>query len=230
MLKNFWRRACELADGLYGRSSVWNGREKITHSITAVALVLFLAWFFYRSWMAVPILLPVGIAYLAEKEKEDKRRKKEELRVQFKDMVLSLAASVRAGYAIENAFAESYGEMSSLYGSESGICLALRRILLGLKNNLTVESLMEQFARHSGVEEIYEFAEVFRAAKRSGGNLAEIMEKTAAMISERIDTFEEIKVAIAAKQMEQIGQPIQNGRDHGSHKRKERDGPFIIRF
>ena len=169
MLKNFWRRACELADGLYGRSSVWNGREKITHSITAVALVLFLAWFFYRSWMAVPILLPVGIAYLAEKEKEDKRRKKEELRVQFKDMVLSLAASVRAGYAIENAFAESYGEMSSLYGSE----------------------------------EIYEFAEVFRAAKRSGGNLAEIMEKTAAMISERIDTFEEIKVAIAAKQMEQ---------------------------
>ena len=38
--------------------------------------------------------------------------------------------------AVENAFSESYGEMLSLYGRDSEICNALRRILLGLKNNM----------------------------------------------------------------------------------------------
>lgn len=203
MWKKYWQRVCEVTGRLFGKNSIWNLREKITRLVTAIALVLFLCWFFYRSIAVLPVLLPVGVFYLLGKEKDDRRKKKEDLRRQFKDMIQSLAASLRAGYAVENAFSESYGEMLSLYGRDSEICSALRRILLGLKNNMTVETLMEQFARASGVEEVYEFAEVFRAAKKSGGNLAEIMDKTAGMIGERIDTADEIKVAIAAKEMEQ---------------------------
>jgi tight adherence protein B len=145
----------------------------------------------------------VGADFLLGKQKDDRRKTKEDLRRQFRDMVQSLAASLRAGYAVENAFSESYGEMLSLYGRDAEICMALRRILVGLKNNITVETLMDQFAYSSGVEEVYGCAEVFRAAKKSGGNLAEIMDKTAGMIGERIDTADEIKVAIAAKEMDQ---------------------------
>ncbi len=203
MWKKYWQQACENAERLLGKNSIWSLREKITKLIAALLLVLFLCWFFYRSLKALPFLLPVGAAFLLGKEKDDRRKKKEDLRRQFRDMVQSLAASLRAGYAVENAFSESYGEMLSLYGRNSEICMALRRILLGLKNNITVETLMEQFGRSSGVEEVTEFAEVFRAAKKSGGNLAEIMDRTAGMIGERIDTADEIKVAIAAKEMEQ---------------------------
>ncbi len=203
MLKKYWQQACRTCNRLFGRNSIWNLRENITRLLTALFLTLFLCWFFYRSLKALPVLLPVGAVYLLGKEKDDRQKKKEDLRRQFQDMVRSLAASLRAGYAVENAFSESYGEMLSLYGRDAEICMALRRILVGLKNNITVETLMDQFAYSSGVEEVYEFAEVFRAAKKSGGNLAEIMDRTAGMIGERIDTADEIKVAIAAKEMEQ---------------------------
>ncbi len=151
MLKKYWQRACEAANRLFGKNSIWNLREKITRLVTAIALVLFLCWFFYRSIAVLPILLPVGFFYLLGKEKDDRRKKKEDLRRQFKDMIQSLAASLRAGYAVENAFSESYGEMLSLYGRDSEIFIALLRILLVLKNNMTVETFMKQFALSSCV-------------------------------------------------------------------------------
>ena len=62
---------------------------------------------------------------------------------------------------------------------------------------------MGQFAERTDLAEIQEFADIFAIARRSGGNLTEIIYETAATISEKIDVEKEIQVLTSAKRLEQ---------------------------
>ena len=53
------------------------------------------------------------------------------------------------------------------------------------------------------MEEISNFAEILAYAKRSGGNLIQIIKTTTDTISEKIDVKREINTIITAKQLEQ---------------------------
>jgi tight adherence protein B len=50
--------------------------------------------------------------------------------------------------------------------------------------------------------DIQDFAEVFSVAKRSGGNMTDIMGRTISVISRKIDVEKEIDVLTSAKRME----------------------------
>ena len=128
---------------------------------------------------------------------------RERLRSEFKVAILSVAANLRAGYAVENAFRETMQEMKVLHGREAPIYRELYKITQGLANRISIETLMQQFAGRAKLEEIQEFADIFSMAKRSGGNLTEIIYETAAIISEKIDVEKEIQVLLAAKRLEQ---------------------------
>ena len=58
-------------------------------------------------------------------------------------------------------------------------------------------------AKRTHVQDIKDFAEVFRIAKRSGGDLPGILRNTADLISDRIEVSREINTQIASKKMEQ---------------------------
>lgn len=187
----------------YGEQSSLSKREKVSCSIQAAAVTVFLGLFFYRSfWMALPII-PIGIFYLTFLEQKKEREKRERLRGEFREAILSVAANLRAGYAVENAFFEAFQEMKSLYGKDAAICLEFYRIVQGLANRIGIERLMRQFAETSKLAEIQEFADIFAIAKRSSGNLTQIIYETAETISEEIDVEREIQVLTSAKRLEQ---------------------------
>ena len=93
--------------------------------------------------------------------------------------------------------------MEFLFGEDSGICRELYRIDRGLDNHIPLEKLLQEFADRCGVDEIQEFAEVFSIAKRSGGNMSEILARTISMIQSRIDVEAEIRVMLSEKVLEQ---------------------------
>ncbi|MDE7359180.1 MAG: type II secretion system F family protein, partial [Lachnospiraceae bacterium] len=125
------------------------------------------------------------------------------LSLQFKDLVLALSANVKAGYSIENAMRESYRDVELLYGADSPVCLEVRHMLRGLENNMILEKLLYDLGVRSRVPDIMQFADVFLIAKRSGGNLTEILEKTAGVIGQKIETDKEIQLMVGARKMEQ---------------------------
>lgn len=177
--------------------------ERVRCILEGLGIVLVLAWFFYQSVWAVPFLVPVFLVYQREKEKALLKRRRKETAGQFKDAILSVSANQKAGYSVENAFRQAYGDMKLLYGEESIICWELYTMIAGLKNNVVLEQLLYDFGKRSGVEDIMEFAEVFAAAKRSGGNLTEVIGRSVAVIEDKIETEKEIQVVISARQMEQ---------------------------
>lgn len=131
------------------------------------------------------------------------RQTEKETAVQFKDAILAVSANQKAGYSVENAFRQSYEDMALLYGKNSVICRELGMIIAGLGNNMVLEKLLYNFGKRCGVEDVMEFAEVFAAAKRNGGNLTEVIERCASVIEEKVETEKEIQVLISARQMEQ---------------------------
>lgn len=123
--------------------------------------------------------------------------------MQFKECILSVAASLRAGYAVENAFLESRSEIELIYGKGALIYEELEWIRRGLVINITLEEQLFELAERSGSEEIAQFATVFLTAKKNGGNLTEIIGATAELIGQRIDTKQEIQTMLSGRKMEQ---------------------------
>lgn len=148
-------------------------------------------------------MVPAGLFYLDILEKKTAQKKRERLKREFQDAMLSIAANLRAGYAVENAVGETLQEMKLLHGKASPIYQEFYKIVQGLANRISIETLMRQFAKRAALEEIQEFADIFAIAKKSGGNMTEIMHETAAIIGEKIEVEKEIQVLLSAKKLEQ---------------------------
>lgn len=162
-----------------------------------------MAYFFYRSAWAIPPLAIVGIFFFRMESGQRLERCREALNSQFKECILSVAASLKAGYAVENAFVESRGDMRLLYGEDSLIYAELEGVRRGLVINITLEELLCDLARRSASDDIMQFSQVFAIAKRSGGNLPEVMRTTAISIGRRIDAKQEMRTLLSGRQMEQ---------------------------
>lgn len=134
-----------------------------------------------------------------------KRRRKRKLFYleQFKECVLSVLGAIKAGYAVENAFAESVFDMEIMYGKDCWIAREVRMICRGVRTNKTLEEALAELGRKSGLIEIGEFAEVFSIAKRSSGNIPETIELYSKVITNHLDLIAELETLLAAKRLEQ---------------------------
>ena len=178
-------------------------KEYILYTAEGLFIAALIGYFFYRSWIACIGLLPIVLLFLQRKKRELAKKQRQDLSIQFKDLILSVSANQKAGYSIENAFRESYRDMAMLYGEEGIICMELRYILTGLDNNIVLEKLLYGLGMRSGLPDVVQFADVFLIAKRNGGNMTDILAKTAAVIEQKTETDKEIQLMIGAKKMEQ---------------------------
>ena len=178
-------------------------KEGLLYMLEGILIVAAVGCFFYHSWIACLCLAPVLFLFLKEKKRELAKKRRQELSGQFKDMVLALAANQKAGYSIENAVREAYRDMEMLYGEEGMICVEIRYIIAGLENNVVLEKLIYSLGMRSGLPDILQFADIFAIAKRSGGNMTDILTKTAVMIEQKTDTDKEIQLMLGARKTEQ---------------------------
>ena len=155
-----------------------------------MVLVLAVAVLFYDSLYAVlagMLLLPF---YCHFQESKLQKRKKEKFAHYFKEALQSIVAALKAGYSVENAFGESYKDMDYRFGRDNVMTRELLLISHQLKNSVSLEQLVDQLAEKTGVGDVKDFARIFRVAKRSGGDMARIMERSISMISRRMEMKE----------------------------------------
>lgn len=169
---------------------------------TYLGILSLTAYFFYRSvyfFLIGLIGIPVYIK-IDKKQKKEKIRKK--LTEEFAEVLNSVRANVKAGYALENAFSEAYEDMISFFGEKSLMAEELQYIKKGLGLNRTLESMLLDLGERSGVEDIVIFSRVFETAKRNGGNIREVLEKTSETVIAKTEVEKEIEVMISQKKLE----------------------------
>ena len=116
-----------------------------------------------------------GDAAAVFKRRELCRRRKEELRLQFKEAIQIVASALAAGYSVENAFIASVRDLEEQYGKEGMITREFSYLASQLKMNRTVEALLSSFAKRSGLDEVENFSVIFTVSKRSRGELASVV-------------------------------------------------------
>lgn len=148
------------------------------------------------------LLLPAGAALFCKIRNGRGEREREELTEQFRECILAVSTLLGAGYSVENAFLECRQDMALMYGEDALICGELKVVRRGLGINVSLEELLTDFGQRSGCEEVVQFAEVFAIAKRSGGDLTEIIRSSAELIGRKSELKREIETLLSGKRLE----------------------------
>lgn len=178
--------------------------------LIAAGLLLISKMFYGNVWMTV-IISPIGIVIYKTIRKKLYQRQVRKIELQFRDMLTAVSDLMQTGYSIENAFIESYKEIVQIYGKNSVMGKEMRLINSRLKLNVNIEQIIADFADRYDIESINTFYQTFSIAKRTGGNMREIIKNVCETISLKEEIKEEIKVSMNAKRLEQkvmMGIPI----------------------
>lgn len=190
------------------REYVLSLKEYVFYVALAAGLEMAVVYTFYRSWMVFLIVLPAALIYPFFKRTELREKRKNELKIQFKEAIQFMASSISAGYSTENALKVTTGNLIDLYGEEAMITREFRNIALKIRMNRTMEELFRDLGERSGVEEIRNFAEIFAVSKRSRGELVPVVNHVSGVIGDKIAVHEEILNMTSEKKFEQ---KIMNG-------------------
>ena len=161
------------------------------------------AYLFYESIYGLILFFPIIILiYINDRETKILQQKKE-LSNQFKDGIIAVIAALKVGYSMENAFEEAITELLMLYRPEDDIILEFQNIVAQQNNNITLEASLLNFSERSGVEDIYDFVQVFIIAKRKGGDMEQIIQNTVNVIKDKAEIEEDIQTMLTSKIYEQ---------------------------
>lgn len=178
-------------------------KEVVLIFIKGIGILCLFSVLFYDS------LWPMAVGSIAlfpfYKRERDKilKKKDEKLTEHFKESLFAVLSALKAGYSVENAFIEAQKEMTFRFTEKDAMVQELILINRQVKNNMPIEKLLENFAQKTYSEDIKDFADIFKLAKRSGGDMGEIMEHTISVITRRMEMRETIKLLSAAKKYEQ---------------------------
>ncbi len=167
-----------------------------------ICLLAVPGWLFYRNVFIVSgllLLLPVYLRMCLRKyQKEEAIR----LNRGFADALSAFSAALEAGYSAENAVLESSKDLAMIYSEEEPIRKEFRYLQRQLQNNRSLEQAFSDMAKRTKDEDILCFSEVFEIAKRSGGDLLQVIKATERTMAERAEVKREIRTVLSAKRLE----------------------------
>lgn len=170
--------------------------------VKSAGVTLMTAWLYYHAWWAVVILIPMFCMSVRNLLEECAQKKQKEFLIQFKEMIQSMASALNTGYSVENAMKETQKEMEILYPKETVLTRELAFMVRQLRIQVPMEQVLEEFAQKVELEDVSNFAAVFSAAKRSGGDMIAIIQNTVDQIADKIEVKREIDTLLAAKKYE----------------------------
>ena len=134
--------------------------------------------------------IPIYKKYLIEKRKK-------KLLLEFRDLLDSLNNSLAAGDNVTDSFNNALQDMINQHGESAYISEEVNIIVGGLRNNIVIEKLLENFAARSHLDDIKDFCDTFCTCIRLGGNLKIIINDCKEIITQKIDIELEINTIIA---------------------------------
>ncbi len=179
-----------------------NVRDKLIVIFQGIALCGFIAWIFYDSVFAVA-LLPLTMLFCYRNRREKlKKIWAEKFDLEFREILVAIANALESGYSIENAFRDAQDNLHLLYGDGGILNKDLQELNTKIKMRVSAEQALNEFAEKYPTEEVLGFAGVFSFARRLGGGYMQNIRRTAEKMEEKLELKQDIRTAVAEKQME----------------------------
>ena len=167
-----------------------------------ILLIGIISYLFYGTWICTILFSPYLIWYIKSWEKQLVKKKQSKFRLQFKEAIQSLSAALNVGYSVENAMRETIKDLKGIYKKDDMILREFSYMIRQLQMNVSVETVLQDFAQRTADEDVQTFVTVFNMAKRSGGDTMEIIRNAVRQMGEKIDVEREITTLVSGKKLE----------------------------
>lgn len=132
-------------------------------------------------------------------------RRKRALAEQFKDFLFILSTSIGTGRGMRDAIGEAIPGIVGIYGENAILCKELKnmykRMSIGNEEDVTV---LNDFAKRSGSEDIVDFMIIYSTCKTTGASLVDALNKAASVIIDKMTIENEIRTMANRKKNESI--------------------------
>lgn len=135
-------------------------------------------------------------------KKSLQKRRDNQLKKQFMDLLETLSTSLSAGGTVNDAFLGAASDLRNQYSDNDMIIVELDEIIAGLNNGHTIENLLNNFGKRSGNEDIENFANVMGNCYRFGGDFKNVVRKTRDIISDKMQISEEINTKLTSNKIQ----------------------------
>lgn len=160
-------------------------------------------YLYFHSLFAGMIFIVFSLFIIPVYKKLRAENQKQELRVQFRDFLYSVSASVNTGRSLDEALEDSCEPMMMIYGERSPLVLELAHMAHVIRDtNGSAETLLKDLARRSHIEEIGEFVDVCTTCRKTGGDLASLVGKASEILTQNIELRSEKHVLLSQKKLE----------------------------
>lgn len=189
----------------YGLSA----KEKMTYYLVGSIAVFLLGQVFYRSVILSCIAIGVYMFVITKWPQiitnELMEKRKDKLRIQFKDALQAIVSELSAGKSFGNILRDGsiVQNLKILHSENAPIVKEFEHMTREIRNNVDEESLLRDFADRSGINDIANFVDVFTICRKQGGNINQVARNTANVIIEKMNIYEEIITTISQKKQEQ---------------------------
>lgn len=188
---------------IYYKCNMTKGQHLLAYVIISVLLSAMCFVFYHVVWLSVIIgfIAAIPMERLYAKSTITKRQKS--LRLQFKDFLSSMSVAARAGNVEIKAIKSALADLKMTYTDDSDIVREIEYIVLQYENGgVELKVLFDKFAERSDLEDIKNFATIFKAIEGKNDRFGDVVVQTEEIISEKIEIEMEIETVISSAKTE----------------------------
>ena len=124
------------------------------------------------------------------------------LKLEFRDLLDSLAASFAGGRHMREALQEAESELGNIYEGDDDIMMEVRGMLKRIDEGETDAAVIDSFAERTNIEDIRMFSQVFSTCRETGGDIITAMTEASSMLGDKIKIENEIRALTSQKKNE----------------------------
>ena len=178
--------------------------QHILAYILCAVICSLLVYIFYHL-VAISVILGclLGI-YLEHMYAESTvRKRKRNLRLQFRTFLQSMSVASRAGNTEVHAIEAALKDLRVSYRPDSDIIVEVEHILLEYRNGgVPLKVLFSDLADRSDLEDVRSFASIYSVIEGKNDRIGDILTETAKIIGDKIEIEQEIETTIASAKSE----------------------------
>lgn len=171
-------------------------------------LMGFLAGFFvlfvFYQLVLISVLggILIGIIYISLGQRQGIKKRINQLRMQFFDLLEAMSVSMRAGNPVLKALESAREDLRLIYAEDSDILIELDLMINKFNNAVPLSQAFLDLAQRSGLEDIASFASVYATIEGKSSRADEIVKETQQIIAEKMEIEMEIDTLMTAAKSE----------------------------
>jgi len=130
------------------------------------------------------------------------KKRTDNLRIQFFDLLEAMSVALRAGNPLIKALQSSREDLSLIYPENSDILTEIDIIIGRFNNAVPMSEAFSDIAERSGLEDIASFASVYATIEGKSGNADEIVRETQQIIADKMEIEMEIDTLMTGAKAE----------------------------